>query len=69
MAVWSGPGGITVEVIQLDSRALMKVTQTVNGRKYLLGYCATIAELTKHVDLADLVEVVAFPGRGREAWA
>ncbi|MEU4511798.1 hypothetical protein AB0G05_20080 [Nonomuraea wenchangensis] len=62
MAVWSGPGGITVEVIQLESRALMKVCQVVNGRRYLLGYCATIGELTRYADLADLVEVIAFPG-------
>lgn len=57
MAVWRGPNGITVEVIQLNERQLFKVTQTVNAGRYLLGYCATIAQVTRHVDLADLVEV------------
>ncbi|SDL72500.1 hypothetical protein SAMN05421874_1282 [Nonomuraea maritima] len=62
MSVWLGPNSILVEVIQLDTRALMKVTQRVHGRRYLIGYCATIGELTRHVDLAELVEVIAFPG-------
>lgn len=62
MAQWSGPKGIVVEVIRLDARPLFKVTQTVRGHRYLLGYCATIAEVTKHVDLADLCEVIDFPG-------
>ncbi|MFI7643758.1 hypothetical protein [Nonomuraea sp. NPDC049400] len=61
MAQWSGPNGITVEVIQLNTRPLFKVTQTINGRRYLLGYYATIADLTRHVDLADLCEVISFP--------
>lgn len=39
----------------------MKVSQHVNGTRYLLGYCATIGELTRHVDLADLVEILEFP--------
>lgn len=65
MAVWRGPGGISVEVIRLETRPLLKVTQTVNGRRYLLGYYATIADVTKHVDLADLCEVIRFPSRAR----
>jgi hypothetical protein len=61
VARWHGPRGIEIEIILLDSGPLMKVTQQVNGRRYLLGYCATIADVTKHVDLADLVEVIPFP--------
>lgn len=63
MARWSGPKGITVEVIQLNARHLFKVTQIVRGHRYLLGYCGTIAEITKHVDLADLVELIDFPAK------
>lgn len=59
---WQGPKGIEVEVIQLDHRQLFKVSQRVNGRRYLVGYCGTIAQVAKHVDLADLVEVFPFPG-------
>jgi hypothetical protein len=62
MTRWSGPKGIVVEVIRLDARSLFKVTQTVHGHRYLLGYCATIAQVTKYVDLADLCEVITFPG-------
>ncbi|MBT2226387.1 hypothetical protein [Nonomuraea sp. NEAU-A123] len=52
-----------MEIITLDTRSLYKITQRVNGRKYLLGYSATIDELVHvhHVDLADLVEVLEFP--------
>lgn len=42
----------------------MKVTQQVDGRRYLLGYRGTVADATKHVDLADLVEVIHFPTIG-----
>jgi len=58
---WRGPNGIQVEVIMLDSGPMLKITQTVNGHRYINGYARTIADLTKHVDLADLVEVVDFP--------
>ena len=58
---WQGPKGIEVEVIQLDRRQLFKVSQRVNGHRYLLGYCGTIAQVTRYVDLADLCEIVDFP--------
>ena len=45
----------------LQTRPLLKVTQIVNQRRYLLGYCRTIRDVEQHVDLADLVEVIAFP--------
>lgn len=62
MATWRGPRGIEIEVIQLDARCLYKVTQTVRSHRYLLGYCASVAEVAEHVDLADLVELIDFPG-------
>lgn len=58
---WCGPNGIQVEAIVLNRRPLLKVTQHVNGRRYLLGYCATTSAVSKHVDLADLCEVYPFP--------
>jgi hypothetical protein len=63
MKTWHGPDGILVEVIVLDARPVLKVTQLVNGRAYLLGYCRTIVDVAEHVDLADLVEVIPFPAR------
>ncbi|WP_157548705.1 transposase [Nonomuraea candida] len=65
MACWHGPRGIQVEVITLGSGQLFKVTQRTNGRRYLVGYCATVGQLARHVDLADLVEVLAFPAKKR----
>ncbi|MEU6710036.1 hypothetical protein ABZ897_01040 [Nonomuraea sp. NPDC046802] len=61
MTHWCAPKGIEVELIQLDHKQLFKVSQHVNGRRYLLGYCATIAQIARYVDLADLVEIVQFP--------
>lgn len=61
MTCWHGPHGILVEVITLGPRQRIKVTQTVNGRRYLLGYYGTIAQIVHHVDLADLVEVIDLP--------
>lgn len=61
MATWRGPRGIEVEVIRLDQKQLFKVSQHVNGHRYLLGYCGTIAQVTRYVDLADLCEIVDFP--------
>ncbi|MGW4412966.1 hypothetical protein ACWEJ6_54020 [Nonomuraea sp. NPDC004702] len=61
MTRWHGPRGILVEVITLGARQRIKVTQTVNGRRYLLGYYGAIAQIVHHVDLADLVEVIDLP--------
>lgn len=62
MAVWRGSEGILVEVIVLNRSPLYKISQEVNGRRYFHAYAATIERLAEHVDLADLVEVIAFPG-------
>lgn len=64
MASWRGPDGILVEVIVINDRQRFKISQTVNGRRYLIDYCGTIAQVAKHVDLADLVEVIPFPTQG-----
>ncbi|MFI7612994.1 hypothetical protein ACIBP6_17365 [Nonomuraea terrae] len=57
MGRWHGPGGLVIEVIILDDRPVLRVCHHVNGRTYLRGYCATVAELHQHgVDLAELVE-------------
>lgn len=59
--VWHGPRGIQVEPITLDRRPRLRITQTVGGRTYLIGYAASVREVAEHVDLADLVEVVDLP--------
>ncbi|MEU4576590.1 transposase [Nonomuraea sp. NPDC023979] len=58
MAVWRGPDGILIEPIVLEQRPCLRVTQDVNGRRYLLGYCTSVKQVARHVDLADLVEVI-----------
>ncbi|MBF8188703.1 hypothetical protein ITP53_23820 [Nonomuraea sp. K274] len=60
MRQWRAPDGILVEAIILDDRPLLRVSHRVNGRTYLRGYCATVAELVDHgIDLAELVEDTA----------
>ncbi|SEL46104.1 hypothetical protein [Nonomuraea pusilla] len=61
MTSWYGPDGIVVEVIVLDRRPRLRVTQLVNGRRYLVAYCTRVADVARHVDLADLVEILPFP--------
>jgi hypothetical protein len=57
MGRWRSPDGILVEAIILDDRPVLRVSRRVNGRIYLRGYCATVAELGEHgVDLAALVK-------------
>ena len=63
VAVWRGPRGLLIEVIVLDRSPLYRVSQFVNGRRYHLAYAHDVAGVAEHVDLADLVEVFAFPGR------
>ena len=50
-------------MIVLDRSPLYRVSQFVNGRRYHLAYAHDVAGVAEHVDLADLVEVFAFPGR------
>jgi hypothetical protein len=58
VATWHGPDGITVEPIILNDRPRLRVTQTVNGRRYLVEYCTSVRQVARHVALADLVEVI-----------
>lgn len=60
MAIWHGPDGILVEVITLDHRTCLRVSQVVNGRRFHEADCS-LAQLAQYVDLADLVEVYPFP--------
>ena len=51
---------VTVESIRLDRsagpRGYLRVSRTVRGERYLLGYCRTVAEVAAHVGLALLGE-------------
>lgn len=58
--MWHGPEGVEVEVIMLGRRTCLRVSQRVRGRRYHQAYCS-LAELSQHVDLADLCEVLDFP--------
>ena len=60
MAVWRGPDGLLVEPIVLGRRPCLRVSRIVRGRRFHEAYCS-LAQLTQHVDLADLVEVYDFP--------
>lgn len=62
MAVWRGPRGIEVEAISIGRRPRLRVTQVIGRDRYLLAYCRTVREVAQHVDLADLVELIIFPG-------
>ncbi|MGN9846142.1 transposase [Nonomuraea sp. H19] len=59
--MWHGPDGIRVEVIILNDRPRLRVTQRVNGRRYLVADCSRAPEVAAYVDLADLCEVIDFP--------
>lgn len=52
-----------MDVIVLDRRPRLRVTQTVGGRTYLVGYYRRPEQLAGEagLDLADLVEVIPFP--------
>jgi hypothetical protein len=52
---WVGPGRIEVERIRLNGRQVLRVRK----HGFIVTYARSIAELARHVDLADLVEVVA----------
>lgn len=47
----------------LNDRPCLRVTKTVNGRRYHLDYCRDVAAVARHVDLGDLVEVIPFPDK------
>jgi hypothetical protein len=53
-----GVHGYEVEVIDLDGRPRFRISQRVGGRRYLVAYVRTVAEVAGHLDLTDLAEVV-----------
>jgi hypothetical protein len=55
---WVGPGNVEVEHIILDGRSTLRVCWRRGSRRYVVAYCRSIRELTQHVELADLVEVI-----------
>ncbi|MBP2704378.1 transposase [Microbispora sp. RL4-1S] len=55
MSKWVGVDGWTVDLVRLNGRPLLRVRHL----GYHVAYCASPAELARHIDLADLVEVVA----------
>ncbi|MFC0862431.1 transposase [Sphaerimonospora cavernae] len=57
MSRWVGVDGWEVGVITLDGRQLFRVRHL----GYLVSYCTTVAVVARHIDLADLVEVVDLP--------
>ena len=50
-------------MIVLNRSPLYKVTQLVEDRRYFVAYAHDIPTLEKHLALADLVEVIDFPGK------
>ncbi|GII34640.1 transposase [Planotetraspora mira] len=54
MTKWVGVHGYEIEAIVLNGRQRLRVR--LYG--YLVAYCMSVAEVARHVDLADLVEVV-----------
>jgi hypothetical protein len=55
---WLSPNGIEVEHIIREGRPCLRVSHRVNGRLYWVADCWSPAEVSVHVDLAELVEVV-----------
>ncbi|MBE3013912.1 transposase [Microbispora sp. NEAU-D428] len=51
---WVSSEGHEVDPVVIEGRLLLRVRHL----GYHVGYCASVAEVAAHVDLADLVEVV-----------
>ncbi|UBU14028.1 transposase [Nonomuraea gerenzanensis] len=62
---WVGLDGYEVVVAVRAGRQVLRVRR--NG--WLVADCTSVAEVARHVDLADLCEVVELPARRREAAA
>lgn len=67
MRHWRGPRGIKIEAIILDRRPMLRITQTVGRRTYLVAYCRNEREVERYVPLEELVEVIPLPQRGAHA--
>ncbi|GAA0386210.1 hypothetical protein GCM10009530_41490 [Microbispora corallina] len=62
MRKWVGVNGYEVDCVVLDGRGLLRVRHL----GYHVGFCASVAEVARYVDLADLVEVVELPPVGTD---
>ncbi|MFC4586933.1 transposase [Sphaerisporangium corydalis] len=60
MSRWVGGNGYEVEPIRLDGRTMLRVRQY----GVTVAYCRSVAEVTKYVDLEELVELVSLPVEG-----
>ncbi|RCG32006.1 transposase [Sphaerisporangium album] len=59
MSVWVGSGHFTIDRIVLNGRQVLRIRQY----GFLVAYARSVADVARHVDLADLVEVVSLPAR------
>ncbi|MGI5268704.1 transposase [Nonomuraea sp. CA-218870] len=59
---WVGSDGYEIVLAVQDGRQVLRVRR--DGR--LVADCASVAEVARHVDLADLCEVVTLPARPRQ---
>lgn len=62
---WVGSDGYEVVPVMLTGRQVLQVRR--HGR--LVADCFSVEEVARHVDLADLCEVVALPSRPEPAAA
>ncbi|WP_219470920.1 transposase [Nonomuraea rhizosphaerae] len=61
---WVGPDGYDVIAAERDGRQVLRVRR----HGITVADCGSVAEVARHVDLADLCEVVSLPfSRGFEA--
>ncbi len=59
---WVGSDGYEIVLGMRAGRQVLRVRR--NGR--LVAECASVSEVARHVDLADLCEVIALPTRPRK---
>ncbi|WP_204012771.1 transposase [Sphaerimonospora thailandensis] len=60
---WVGPDGYEIEPARRGGRQVLRIRH--HGR--LVADCLSVEEVARHVDLADLCEVIPFPGRNGDA--
>jgi hypothetical protein len=51
----------------LDRRPILRITQTVGRRTYLVAYCRNEREVEQYIPLDELVEVIPLPQRTARA--
>ncbi|GAA3120457.1 hypothetical protein GCM10010466_09250 [Planomonospora alba] len=55
MGIWLGPNGIEVEALVMNDRPCLRITRLVGGKRTLVADCADVREVSRYVDLAELV--------------